>query len=119
MQVTSAKLFVCLFQIDELHTRHQAIFTAGELASIAGIRDNIAASITWNNEYAQVVDDWFQDNYGDGSDGPGDSGEEGSGGEGSGEDGDGGGEDPAGGGAASLVSGLVILISFVATFFNH
>nr|WAK99412.1 aminopeptidase N 2 [Spodoptera frugiperda] len=101
-------------KIDELHTRHQAIFTAGELASIAGIRDNIAASITWNNEYAQVVDDWFQDNYGDGSDGPGDSGEEGSG-----EDGDGGGEDPAGGGAASLVSGLVILISFVATFFNH
>ncbi|KAJ0178635.1 hypothetical protein K1T71_005410 [Dendrolimus kikuchii] len=43
-------------KIDELIRRHQNIFTAGEQASIAAIRENIAASITWNENNARVVE---------------------------------------------------------------
>ncbi|CAH1647281.1 unnamed protein product [Spodoptera littoralis] len=100
-------------KIDELHSRHQAIFTAGELASIAGIRENIAASITWNNEYAAIVEDWFQDNFG-GDDGSGEDPDDGSG-----EDPDDGSGEDSPDSAPALVSGLVILISFVVSFFNH
>nr|AAD31184.1 aminopeptidase N 2 [Lymantria dispar] len=53
-------------KVDELYSRHESIFTAGELASIAGIRENIAASITWSNENANTVEDWLFENYGSG-----------------------------------------------------
>lgn len=52
------------FQVATFVTRHQAIFTAGELASIAAIQENIAASITWSNENSGIVDEWLRENYG-------------------------------------------------------
>nr|AAP44965.1 midgut class 2 aminopeptidase N [Spodoptera exigua] len=92
-------------KIDELSSRHQSILTAGELASIAGIRENIAASITWNTDNAAIVEDWLQDNYGNGG----------------GDDDIGSGEEPddEDNGSPALLSGFVILISFVVTVFNH
>nr|ASU92546.1 aminopeptidase N [Achaea janata] len=78
-------------KVDELYSRHQAIFTAGELASIAAIRENIAASITWSNENAATVEDWLRQNYGDG-------------------DGD---------GAAAMTASLVLLISALVAIFNY
>ncbi|KAH9643209.1 hypothetical protein HF086_012871 [Spodoptera exigua] len=91
-------------KIDELSSRHQSILTAGELASIAGIRENIAASITWNTDNAAIVEDWLQDNYGNGGDDDIGSGEE---------------PDDEDNGSPALLSGFVILISFVVTVFNH
>lgn len=51
-------------KIDELFDRHQSILTAGELASISGIRENIQASITWSKQNAEVVESWLTENYG-------------------------------------------------------
>ncbi|XP_038223211.1 aminopeptidase N-like [Zerene cesonia] len=54
-------------KIDTFVARHQAIFSAGELASIAAIRENIAASITWANNNYDSVNSWFNVNYGSNS----------------------------------------------------
>ncbi|KAJ8733116.1 hypothetical protein PYW08_001414 [Mythimna loreyi] len=54
-------------KIDEFFDLHQGIFTAGELASISGIRENIQASITWSKQNADVVESWLTDNYGSSS----------------------------------------------------
>ncbi|XP_072939565.1 aminopeptidase N-like [Epargyreus clarus] len=51
-------------KIDTFFNRHQSIFTAGELASIAAIRENIAASITWTNDHYDVVNTWLRDTHG-------------------------------------------------------
>ncbi|XP_073942543.1 aminopeptidase N-like [Choristoneura fumiferana] len=50
-------------KIDELVSRHQAILTAGEVASIAAIRENIAASITWSDQNFALVDSWLRINF--------------------------------------------------------
>ncbi|XP_073943307.1 aminopeptidase N-like [Choristoneura fumiferana] len=50
-------------KIDELVSRHQAILTAGEVASIAAIRENIAASITWSDQNFALVDSWLRLNF--------------------------------------------------------
>ncbi|CAG4917258.1 unnamed protein product [Colias eurytheme] len=54
-------------KMDTFVARHQAIFTAGELASVAAIRENIAASITWANNNYDSVNSWFNVNYGSNS----------------------------------------------------
>nr|ACF34999.1 Cry1Ab-RR resistance protein APN2 [Ostrinia furnacalis] len=52
-------------KVDQLFNRHQFIFTAGELASIGAIRENIAASLTWSAEYLDTVESWLVENYTD------------------------------------------------------
>lgn len=54
-------------QVNELISRHEGIFSAGELASIASIRENLEAAITWSNENFATVDEWLRDNYGNGA----------------------------------------------------
>ncbi|XP_045494019.1 aminopeptidase N-like [Colias croceus] len=54
-------------KMDTFVARHRAIFTAGELASVAAIRENIAASITWANNNYDSVNSWFNVNYGSNS----------------------------------------------------
>lgn len=58
-------LFFTFPQIEELFERHESILTAGELASINGIRENIAASIIWSDQNANVVESWLKTNYGE------------------------------------------------------
>ncbi|CAH0605709.1 unnamed protein product [Chrysodeixis includens] len=55
-----------LDKIKGFSDRYSNIFSAGELASIAGINENIAASITWSKDNAAVVEDWLRANYGSG-----------------------------------------------------
>ncbi|KAG6458903.1 aminopeptidase N [Manduca sexta] len=76
-------------KIDELVRRHESIFSAGERASIAAIRENIAASIAWSNSNAGIVENWLKENYGPPS------------------------------GAKSLTAGLLVLISLFVAIFNH
>ncbi|PZC76118.1 hypothetical protein B5X24_HaOG205148 [Helicoverpa armigera] len=52
-------------QVLAFEQRYQNIFTAGELASIAGIKENIAASITWSTQNAPIVEAWLRTNYGE------------------------------------------------------
>ncbi|CAH0725367.1 unnamed protein product, partial [Brenthis ino] len=56
-------------KIDWLVGNHTAIFSAGERAAIAGIRENIGASIAWSEKNYNLVNSWLNDNYGD-DDGP-------------------------------------------------
>ncbi|XP_060801844.1 aminopeptidase N [Amyelois transitella] len=51
-------------KIQTFITRHQDIFTAGELASIAAIQENLAASITWSADNFGAVDSWLDQNFG-------------------------------------------------------
>ncbi|XP_013142058.1 PREDICTED: aminopeptidase N-like [Papilio polytes] len=44
-------------------TRHQSIFTAGELASIGAIQENIAASIAWSQQNYATVSSWLNENF--------------------------------------------------------
>ncbi|XP_075971880.1 aminopeptidase N-like [Anticarsia gemmatalis] len=81
-------------KVDQLYNTHQAIFTAGELASIAAIRENIAASIYWTNENAATVEAWLTENYGDKQ-----------------EDDD--------SSATAVTSSLVVLISAFVAIFNY
>lgn len=43
---------------------HAGILTAGEMASIVGIRENIAASLTWTRDHYAAVDHWLRTNGG-------------------------------------------------------
>ncbi|KAI5638669.1 peptidase family m1 domain-containing protein [Phthorimaea operculella] len=52
-------------KMDQFEARHGAIFSAGEMAAVAAIRENIGASITWTNENLATVAAWLQENYGD------------------------------------------------------
>ncbi|XP_048007483.1 aminopeptidase N-like [Leguminivora glycinivorella] len=49
-----------LDKINELVTRHQAILTAGEQASIGAIRENVAASIAWSTDNYARVNSWLR-----------------------------------------------------------
>ncbi|CAH2070902.1 unnamed protein product, partial [Iphiclides podalirius] len=50
-------------KIDTFFNRHQSIFTAGELAAIAAIRENIAASIAWSEQNYNTVNSWLIENF--------------------------------------------------------
>lgn len=54
-----------LFQMNTFVSRHQSIFTAGEAAAVAGIRENIDASIIWSRANYDVVNDWLRLQYDD------------------------------------------------------
>nr|ADL38969.1 aminopeptidase N2 [Diatraea saccharalis] len=56
-----------LQKINAFATSHANIFTAGELASIAAIRENIAASVSWNDQNLNNVESWINDYYYTGS----------------------------------------------------
>ncbi|XP_028036144.1 aminopeptidase N-like [Bombyx mandarina] len=80
-------------RINQLVSRHQAIFSAGEQASISAIREHIAASIAWGKDNAAVVEDWLEDNYGEPKP-----------------------EEPSA--AHSTTAGFIVLLSAVVAFFN-
>ncbi|XP_053604249.1 aminopeptidase N-like [Plodia interpunctella] len=69
--------------------RHNANFTAGELASIAAIEENLSAAINWMSLNFEDVDNWLDQNYGTGS------------------------------GAMTLNSSLFICISMILALFYH
>ncbi|XP_063377434.1 aminopeptidase N-like [Cydia fagiglandana] len=48
-----------LDKINELVSRHEAILTAGEQASIGAIRENVAASISWSTDNYSGVNSWL------------------------------------------------------------
>ncbi|CAH0407481.1 unnamed protein product [Chilo suppressalis] len=52
-------------KIDDLVSRHTAVFTAGEIAAIAAIRENIAASISWSDQNLEHVESWIINYYTD------------------------------------------------------
>ncbi|GBP46433.1 Aminopeptidase N [Eumeta japonica] len=51
-------------KIDNFYERYQNYFTAGEIASVAAIRENIGASQFWADRNFNVVEDWLRANYG-------------------------------------------------------
>ncbi|VVD01646.1 unnamed protein product [Leptidea sinapis] len=51
-------------KIEEFERRYNNIFSAGERASVAAIKENIAASITWSENYYNQVNTWLNTNYG-------------------------------------------------------
>ncbi|XP_050343242.1 aminopeptidase N-like [Nymphalis io] len=51
-------------KIDTFASRYNNIFSAAERASVAAIRENIAASITWTNNNYNMVNNWLNVNYG-------------------------------------------------------
>ncbi|KAG7308130.1 DNA-(apurinic or apyrimidinic site) lyase [Plutella xylostella] len=51
-------------KIDEFSNKYANVFTAGEMASVAAIKENIAASITWNSQNAATVEAWLRKNFG-------------------------------------------------------
>ncbi|KPJ03370.1 Aminopeptidase N [Papilio xuthus] len=50
-------------KIETFISRHQSIFTAGELAAIGAIQENIAASIAWSEQNYATVSSWLNDNF--------------------------------------------------------
>ncbi|KAJ2952371.1 hypothetical protein O0L34_g4655 [Tuta absoluta] len=52
-------------KINQFEARYTSIFSAGELAAVAAIKENIDASITWTNKNLATVDAWLQANYGE------------------------------------------------------
>ncbi|CAB3260804.1 unnamed protein product [Arctia plantaginis] len=56
-----------LTRLTQLVSRHQSVFTAGEWAALAGVQENIAASITWTTENEASVEAWLNENYGSGA----------------------------------------------------
>ncbi|CAK1599088.1 unnamed protein product [Parnassius mnemosyne] len=50
-------------KIDTFFDRHQSIFSAGELAGIAAIRENIQASIAWSDQHYDTVYSWLNENF--------------------------------------------------------
>nr|AAX39864.1 aminopeptidase N2 [Trichoplusia ni] len=53
-----------LEKVRDFEKRYEDIFSAGEIAAIAGINENIAASVTWTKDNAAVVEAWLRSNYG-------------------------------------------------------
>ncbi|XP_052740598.1 aminopeptidase N-like [Bicyclus anynana] len=53
-----------LVKIEAFAAQHDAIFTAGERASINDIRENIGASIVWSTRNFDFVHSWLRTNYG-------------------------------------------------------
>lgn len=80
-------------QIREFTTRHQNIFTAGELAAVAAIEENISAAVTWSSQNAALVEAWLRENYGRVED-----------------------EDSA---STMLTASLLIVVSVITALFNH
>ncbi|CAH0725368.1 unnamed protein product, partial [Brenthis ino] len=100
-------------KIDWLVSNHTAIFSAGERAAIAGIRENIVASIAWSEKNYNQVNSWLNDNYGDNDD---------DGGGGDGDDSDDGGDDgddDDGNNANALASCFLVIISIFITIYNR
>ncbi|XP_041970230.1 aminopeptidase N-like [Aricia agestis] len=54
-------------KIDTFVSTHQSIFTAGEAAAVAAIRENIDASVAWSDSNLETVEDWLKVNYGSGA----------------------------------------------------
>lgn len=52
-----------VFQINTFAGRYEYIFTAGEIAAIAGIRENIDASVIWSQANYNIVNDWLSVQY--------------------------------------------------------
>ncbi|KAM3967320.1 aminopeptidase N [Aphomia sociella] len=56
-----------LERINFFEARYQSVFTAGERASVAAIKENIGASIDWSNNNLASVNMWLNNNYGNGA----------------------------------------------------
>ncbi|XP_026755770.2 aminopeptidase N-like [Galleria mellonella] len=53
-----------LSKIQTFESRYDHIFSAGERASVAAIKENIGASIAWSEDNLPSVNLWLDDNYG-------------------------------------------------------
>ncbi|XP_059049749.1 aminopeptidase N-like [Achroia grisella] len=53
-----------LERINYFESRYYDIFSAGERASVAAIKENVGASIAWAEDNFNSVDLWLKDNYG-------------------------------------------------------
>lgn len=76
-----------------MENRHGSIFSAGEIAAIAGIRENVRGSIAWNENNYNLVNSWLDDYFE--------------------------GDDDGGNSAHGLASSFIIIISIFATIVNR